>query len=183
MLKFVPLNISDISYLHQSHEQLLRMAAYPPTVPYPDQGQYPPQGQYAPPGQYNPAPQYGGYPPPDQYGQPQPQGYYPPPQEGYYGGQQPVMQQPGGQGYPPPYQGQGNMPPPPVALKPDNCPPGLEYLTQINHLIVKQKVELLEAFIGFETKNKYVVKNALGQPVYKVNKKCSVILKMNCFSV
>lgn len=52
-------------------------------------------------------------------------------------------------------------------MKPDNCPPGLEYLTQINHLIVKQKVELLEAFIGFETKNKYVIKNALGQPIYK----------------
>jgi hypothetical protein len=46
--------------------------------------------------------------------------------------------------------------------------PGLEYLTQINHLIVKQKVEMLEAIIGFETKNKYVIKNALGQPVYKV---------------
>jgi hypothetical protein len=46
---------------------------------------------------------------------------------------------------------------------------------------VKQKVELLEAFIGFETKNKYVVKNALGQPVYKVNKKCNVILKWIAF--
>jgi hypothetical protein len=34
---------------------------------------------------------------------------------------------------------------------------------------VKQKVELLEAIIGFETKNKYVIKNSLGQPVYKVN--------------
>ena len=86
-----------------------------------------------------------------------PGGYYPPP----------VQQQPTSQGYPPPYQGQGPPQGGPV-LKPDNCPPGLEYLTQINHLIIKQKVELLEAFIGFETKNKYVVKNALGQPIYKV---------------
>lgn len=27
---------------------------------------------------------------------------------------------------------------------PPNCPPGLEYLTQIDQLIVKQQVELLE---------------------------------------
>ena len=78
------------------------------------------------------------------------------------------MQQPGAPGYPPPYQNQPQMGPPEVVMKPDNCPPGLEYLTQINHLIVKQKVEMLEAIIGFETKNKYVIKNALGQPVYKV---------------
>ncbi len=64
-------------------------------------------------------------------------------------------------------------------MKPDNCPPGLEYLTQINHLIVKQKVELLEAFIGFETKNKYVVKNALGQPIYKVNKNKRAFLNLD----
>ena len=89
------------------------------------------------------------------------------------------MQQPAAPGYPPPYHGQGHMDhppmgPPQVVMKPDNCPPGLEYLTQINHLIVKQKVELLEAVIGFETKNKYVIKNALGQPVYKVKyfRKC-----------
>lgn len=33
------------------------------------------------------------------------------------------------------------MPPPPV---PANCPPGLEYLTQIDQLLIKQQVELLE---------------------------------------
>ena len=31
---------------------------------------------------------------------------------------------------------------------PLGCPPGLEYLTQVDHLIVKGKVELLEAFTG-----------------------------------
>ena len=34
-------------------------------------------------------------------------------------------------------------------------------------MIVKQKVEMLEAFTGFETKNKYTVKNSMGQDVYK----------------
>lgn len=44
-----------------------------------------------------------------------------------------------------------------------NCPPGLEYLTTIDQLLVKQKVELLEAFTGFETNNKFTIKNSLGQ--------------------
>jgi len=42
-----------------------------------------------------------------------------------------------------------------------NCPRGLEYLTTIDQLLVKQKVELLEAFTGFETNNKFTIKNAL----------------------
>lgn len=44
-----------------------------------------------------------------------------------------------------------------------NCPPGLEYLITIDQLLVKQKVELLEAFTGFETNNKFTIKNSLGQ--------------------
>lgn len=44
-------------------------------------------------------------------------------------------------------------------------PPGLEYLTSIDQLLVKQKVELLEAFTGFETNNKFTIKNSLGQKV------------------
>ena len=46
-------------------------------------------------------------------------------------------------------------------------PPGLEYLTQIDQLLVKQKVEMLEAFLGCETNNKYEIKNTMGQDVYK----------------
>lgn len=47
-----------------------------------------------------------------------------------------------------------------------NCPPGLEYLSMIDGLLVHQKVELLEAFVGFETNNKYTIKNSVGQKVY-----------------
>ncbi|KAK2167762.1 hypothetical protein LSH36_24g04001 [Paralvinella palmiformis] len=47
-----------------------------------------------------------------------------------------------------------------------NCPPGLEYLTQVDQLLVHQQVELLEAFVGFETNNKYEIKNSMGQRVY-----------------
>merc|ERR1712142_645245 len=48
-----------------------------------------------------------------------------------------------------------------------NCPAGLEYLTQIDQLLVKQKVEIMELLTNFETANKYEVKNSMGQTVYK----------------
>ena len=66
------------------------------------------------------------------------------------------MQQPYGMGAPPMVSAQ----PPP------GCPPGLQYLTMVDQLLVKQKVEILEAFTGFETANKYKVFNSLGQEVY-----------------
>ncbi|KAJ3639639.1 hypothetical protein Zmor_002984 [Zophobas morio] len=47
-----------------------------------------------------------------------------------------------------------------------NCPPGLEYLATIDQLLIHQKVELLEIITGFETNNKYTIKNILGQKVY-----------------
>jgi hypothetical protein len=47
-----------------------------------------------------------------------------------------------------------------------NCPPGLEYLTQINGLKVEQLVDFIEVFSGYDMNNKYVVKNAAGQQVY-----------------
>jgi hypothetical protein len=49
---------------------------------------------------------------------------------------------------------------------PLNCPPGLEYLAQIDQLLVHQKIELLEVVTGFETNNQYNIKNSLGQQVY-----------------
>ena len=36
----------------------------------------------------------------------------------------------------------------------------------VDQLIIKQQVELLEAFTGFETQNKYKVLNSIGQDVF-----------------
>ena len=47
-----------------------------------------------------------------------------------------------------------------------DCPPGLEYLAQLDQILVHQKIELLEAFLGFETKNQYTVKNSMGQNIF-----------------
>ncbi|KAL7879513.1 hypothetical protein SRHO_G00017670 [Serrasalmus rhombeus] len=80
-------------------------------------------------------------PPAPNYGQvPVPPGYVPP--------QAPVMM--------------------PVPQRPPGCPPGLEYLTQIDQLLVHQKIELAEVILGWETNNKYLVKNTLGQQVFYV---------------
>ncbi|XP_055607416.1 phospholipid scramblase 1 isoform X1 [Uranotaenia lowii] len=93
------------------------------------------------------------------YAPAQPYGAYPP---------GPVTVQPGMPGAPPQtapgLAGAGGWMTIPQGIP--NCPPGLEYLTSIDQLLVKQKVELLEAFTGFETANKYTVKNTLGQKVY-----------------
>ncbi|XP_037807835.1 phospholipid scramblase 2-like isoform X1 [Lucilia sericata] len=135
-----------------------------PQMPY---GEVPFGGGAQPP--YAKPPAYGGAPPPQQmpYGGGPPQqyngggGFQP----GYDAPNAPIVTQPGqpmpsGQPMGPP--GDWMSIPPGIP----NCPRGLEYLTSIDQLLVKQKVELLEAFTGFETNNKFSIKNALGQKVY-----------------
>lgn len=46
------------------------------------------------------------------------------------------------------------------------APPGLEYLGALDQIIVKQRVELLEMLSGYETQNKYDVKNSMGQQCF-----------------
>ncbi|XP_048736609.1 phospholipid scramblase 2-like isoform X2 [Ostrea edulis] len=132
----------------------------PPGYQDQQQGGPPPQQYGPPPGQYGP--------PPGQYGQPQ-QGYGQPPQQyGMQPGYGPPPGQPYMQGVPPPPPGLQNVQqmwvarPEPIA----GCPPGLEYLTMVDQLLVKQQIELLEAFTGWETANKYKIVNSQGQQVY-----------------
>jgi len=150
-------------------------------APGQDQGYPPPQQGYPPAGQ--------GYPPPQQ-GYPPPQQGYPPPQNEY----QPVMTQPGAPLLPTgapqfsaPVQAEDGAWMGPVAeqMVPLNCPPGLEYLTLIDQLIVKQKVEAMEAVAGVlgyncETKNKYKIKNVLGQNVFKAKEDTDCCTRYLC---
>lgn len=48
----------------------------------------------------------------------------------------------------------------PIPQAPVGCPPGLEYLTQIDQLLVKQQVELLEG-MAFFIKKFYILLNRL----------------------
>ncbi|XP_058124709.1 phospholipid scramblase 2-like [Anopheles ziemanni] len=107
-----------------------------------------------------------GYPSaPANAGPPAPPGYMAVPQTN--GMSPPIMMQPGPGMVMQPVLGQqqvtGWMP---IPQGIPNCPPGLEYLTAVDQLLVHQQVELLEAFTGFETANKYEIKNTLGQKVY-----------------
>lgn len=61
-----------------------------------------------------------------------------------------------------------------------NCPPGLEYMTQLDQLLVQQKVELFEAFTDIETKNKYVIKNSLGQQCYYAYEESDLCMRICC---
>ena len=45
-------------------------------------------------------------------------------------------------------------------------PPGLEYLTQVDQLLAKQTVELLEMVTDWECQNRFSVKNSMGQQIY-----------------
>lgn len=72
----------------------------------------------------------------------------------------------GPQTAPPPYSqppGPQLMPPP---VRPPGCPPGLEYLAQVDQLLVHQQVDLLEVLSGWETENNYLVKNSSGQQMF-----------------
>ena len=61
-----------------------------------------------------------------------------------------------------------------------NVPPGLEALLQVDHLLVKQKVDLLETFLGFEGKNKYKILNSAGQEIFKGKLKNYLFFSSNC---
>ena len=45
-------------------------------------------------------------------------------------------------------------------------PRGLEYLTQLDQILIKQKKELLEIITDFETANKYKIFNSMGQQIF-----------------
>ncbi|KAM7132147.1 phospholipid scramblase 1-like isoform 1-T5 [Molossus nigricans] len=131
--------------------------------------QYPPAAFQGPPGQT-------AYP---GFGYPHPQAAHPGTQAGYPGPQAnysvspPVYSGAGPVGFPVQHQPMYNQPGGPAGVPwmpapppPPGCPPGLEYLTQIDQILVHQQVELLEVLTGFETNNKYEIKNSLGQRVY-----------------
>ena len=59
-------------------------------------------------------------------------------------------------------------------------PAGLEHLAQVNQLVVQQKVELLEAIVGFEQANRYEVKNALGQLIYLAREENDCLTRNCC---
>nr|XP_039271271.1 phospholipid scramblase 1-like [Styela clava] len=66
----------------------------------------------------------------------------------------------------------------PAAL--EGVPPGLEYLTQLDQILIHQQVELFEAFTGIETKNRYAIKNSLGQQCYFAYEESDLCMRLCC---
>lgn len=62
----------------------------------------------------------------------------------------------------------------------EGCPPGLEYLTQIDQMLVHQQVEMFEMFTNWETANRYQIKNSLGQQVYFANEESETCQRQMC---
>ncbi|KAG8242724.1 hypothetical protein J6590_059968 [Homalodisca vitripennis] len=57
-----------------------------------------------------------------------------------------------------------------------HSPPGLEHLKVLRELSVKQGVEFVEILVGYETANRYAIKNTTGQNLYFAYE------KSNCLS-
>ncbi|KAJ8342986.1 hypothetical protein SKAU_G00329140 [Synaphobranchus kaupii] len=70
-----------------------------------------------------------------------------------------------------------------LGYQPTGVPPGLEYLAQIDQILIHQKVELLEALTGFETSNKYEIKNSLGQQIYMAKERSDCCTRNCCGSL
>ncbi|CAL8376669.1 phospholipid scramblase 2 isoform X1 [Gadus morhua] len=143
-----------------------------------------PQGGYGDPHQAAPPPGFSvGYPPHPGPHQDQPIMYQPGPMAPGPG--------PGDQGPPPAHNPQyadspkGNAvsPAPGQVVVPVGVPPGLEYLTQIDQVLIHQKIELLEALFSFETNNQYEIKNSLGQKIYKAKEKNDCCTRNCCGSL
>ena len=60
------------------------------------------------------------------------------------------------------------------------CPPGLQYLAQLDQILVHQQIELLEAIGGCEMNNKYVLKNSAGQQCYFAAEETECCMRMFC---
>ncbi|ELT90416.1 hypothetical protein CAPTEDRAFT_193500 [Capitella teleta] len=60
------------------------------------------------------------------------------------------------------------------------CPPGLEYLSMIDQLVVKQQVDIMELITSWECANKYRVFNSVGQQVYFAQEESNMCMRQCC---
>nr|XP_046244614.1 phospholipid scramblase 1-like [Scatophagus argus] len=78
---------------------------------------------------------------------------------------------------PPPYTQPPTLPTP---GRPVGCPPGLEYLTHLDQLLVHQSVNLAEIITGWEINNAYTIKNSLGQQIFVATEDNDIFIMQAC---
>lgn len=64
-----------------------------------------------------------------------------------------------------------------------NCPPGLEYLTMVDQLIVHELLNVAEVLTGFDMANKYEIKNSVGQNCYYAVEGTNILIFINNHSL
>ncbi|GAB1602208.1 phospholipid scramblase 1-like [Argonauta hians] len=62
----------------------------------------------------------------------------------------------------------------------NNCPPGLEYLTTIDQIFLKQQVEILEVVTDFQCANKFIMLNSVGQKIYFAGEESNICARQCC---
>ncbi|XP_054768686.2 phospholipid scramblase 2-like [Lytechinus pictus] len=60
------------------------------------------------------------------------------------------------------------------------CPPGLEYMVQLDQLLVHQQIELAEMITNINFENKYMIKNSMGQQVYFAREQSDACMRICC---
>ena len=60
------------------------------------------------------------------------------------------------------------------------CPPGLEYLSTLDEIQAQQIPSLLEAFTGWDTNNKYVIRNKAGQQMMYAMEDTDACMRVCC---
>lgn len=64
----------------------------------------------------------------------------------------------------------------------DGCPPGLEYLTMVDKVKVRQLYEIRELVLDYESKNKYVILNANDEQIYYAFEETGLCERLCCGS-
>ncbi|GMR51726.1 hypothetical protein PMAYCL1PPCAC_21921, partial [Pristionchus mayeri] len=85
----------------------------------------------------------------------------------------PIQHQPGA-----PIQNGGNWMRRPRSRS--DIPPGLEYLAGVDKIQAVQQIELLEIVSGWETSNKYVIMNGVGQQIYYAYEESGFCMQQCC---
>ncbi|XP_046362053.1 phospholipid scramblase 1-like isoform X1 [Haliotis rufescens] len=63
-----------------------------------------------------------------------------------------------------------------------DCPPGLEYLSQLDQILIEQQVNLIEVLLSWECNNKYRVMNSMSQQCYYAAEKSGTFMRQCCGS-
>ncbi|RWS25586.1 phospholipid scramblase 1-like protein, partial [Leptotrombidium deliense] len=74
----------------------------------------------------------------------------------------------------------GGWKPLPTDTGNSNCPPGLEGLLDLNCVYIVQYLEVVELITGFETKNRYIIRDVQGQNVLFAMENSSICCRLCC---